>query len=97
MCDLISITYIVIHDVRQDLRGEKRTSQLTQLQLAHKTTYDVLRDATPHLLDALEVCDTATLMADYASHNSYTNSVVESTISNDDSELIKPIISKMNT
>ena len=97
MCDLISITHIVIHDVRQDLQGEKRTSQLSQLQLAHKTTYDVLRDATPHLLDALNVCDTATLMAEYATHNSYTNSVVELTISNDDNELIKPIISKMNT
>ena len=97
MCDLISITYIVIHDVRQDLRGEKRTSQLTQLQLAHKTTYDVLRDATPHLLDALEVCDTATLMAEYATHNSYTDSVVESALSDEENELIKPIITKMNT
>ena len=36
-------------------------------------------------------------MEDYTSHNSYTDSMVESTISSDDNELIKTIITKMNT
>ena len=36
-------------------------------------------------------------MDDFALHNSYNNSTMELPISQDDSRLIKPIISKMNT
>ena len=97
MCNLINLAHIVVHNVKHEMRGEKRCSQLTQLQLAAKTTYDVLRDATPRSLDALDVESTAKLMDDFALRNSYNGTVVESTTSNDNNELIKPIICKMNT
>ena len=90
MCNLISLAHIFVYDVKQEMRGDKRVSQLTQLQLASKTTYDVLQDATPRLLDALGVEATVKLMNNVALCNSDTNSAMEAAFSNDGNKLINP-------
>ena len=92
MCSLISLAHIVIHDIKQEMRGDKRLSQLTQLQLASKTIYDILRDATPRILYTPNVESTTKLMDDFTLQNSYTASVVEAAISNDNNKLVKSII-----
>ena len=97
MCNLISLAHIVVHDIKQEMRGDKRVSQLTQLQLASKTTYDILRDETPRLLDTINVKSTTKLMDDFVLWHSYTASVVEVAFSNNNNKLIKASIAKANT
>ncbi len=73
-------------------------TKLNRKELTDKITFDVLTDAPPGVAKAVGVDDNgAGLAANFATVNSFNNQDIENKVSEVDSEIMKPIITAMNT